>query len=205
MGTPAASDVTLAPGAGHGGEGDASLQGPAQEEVLHALPKSTQEDTPAQDTRAQVDIDAANAALSSVIELKARRNTKSQAAETTAALREAANLNGSSLVTVRAKPEKRKNAKERSKERFKDRKKDNQETAEVAAVIPEVSGLSTAHPKPEKRKNAKERAKEKYAKKSTEDGTTPAMTAKAKSKVATKVATKAETKKVKKSRAAKAA
>ena len=43
MGTPAASKSALAPGAGHGGEGDASLQGPAQEreEPLSAQPKST--------------------------------------------------------------------------------------------------------------------------------------------------------------------
>jgi hypothetical protein len=40
MGTPAAS-IQLAPGAGHGGEGDASLQGPAQEDVLSAQPKPT--------------------------------------------------------------------------------------------------------------------------------------------------------------------
>jgi hypothetical protein len=183
--------LTQASGAGHGGEGDASLQGPAQEEVLPASPKPTQEDIPA-----QVDIDAANAALSSVIELKARRNAKPQTAETTAAPREA-----DGLVTVRAKPEKRKNAQERAKERAKNRSKDKLDAAEVAAVIPEVSGLSTAHPKPEKRKNAKERAKEKYAKgrttESTEDGTTPTMTAKAKSKV--------ETKKAKKTKQSKAA
>ena len=100
-------------------------------------------------------------------------------------------------MTVRPKPEKRLNAKDRAKAR---RAKDKPEAAEeVAAVTPEVSGLSTAHPKPEKRKNAKERAKEKYAKKDTADGTTP-MTAKAKSKAAKMAVTKA-----KKSRATQAA
>jgi hypothetical protein len=119
-----------------------------------------------------------------VIELKARK-TKLEAADTAAVMRD-----GSDLVTVRAKPEKRLNAKDRAKAR---RAKNRPEVAEEAAAVtpaPEASGLSTAHPKPEKRKNAKERAKEKYAKKDTlvdtKDGTTPDMTATAKSKVSTK-------------------
>ena len=127
---------------------------------------------------AQVDIDAANAALSSVVELKARM-TKPKAADHAAVTRETG-----SLVTVRAKPEKRLNAKDRAKAR---RTKNKPEAGEEAvAVTPEASGLSTAHPKPAKRKNAKERAKEKYAKANTKDGTTPDMTATAKSKAATK-------------------
>ena len=85
-------------------------------------------------------------------------------------------------MTVRAKPEKRKNAKEWAKDRA--RAKGKLGATEEAAVTPEVTspetaGLSTAHPKPEKRKNAKERAKEKY----TKDRTTPDTTAKATSKV----------------------
>ena len=142
---------------------------------------------------AQADIDAANAALSSVIALKARK-TKLEGAATAGMAREA-----HGLVTVRAKPEKRKNAQQRAKERNEqrnaERNKDRTEMADLVAAVPEVAGLSTAHPKPEKRKNAKERAKEKYAKVKTEDGTTP-MTAKAKSKVETKA---------KKTKAAKAA
>jgi hypothetical protein len=187
--------LTLAPGAGHGGEGDASFQGPAQEtdqaqiDALPAQPKPTQE------LPAQVDIDAANAALSSVIELKARKNTKPHAVETSAAPREAGGL-----VTVRAKPEKRKNAQQRAKERNEERNKDRTEVADVAAVVPEVGGLSTAHPKPEKRKNAKERAQEKYAKKATTDGTRP-MTATAKFKVDAKAETKAEAKAERKAKA----
>jgi hypothetical protein len=133
---------------------------------------------------AQVDIDAANAALSSVIELKARIK-KPEAADTAAVMRETGGL-----VTVRAKPEKRKNAQQRAKERNEERNKDRTQAVEVAAVVPEAGGLSTAHPKPEKRKNAKERAQEKYAKKSTADGTKP-MTATAKSKVDKKAEAKA--------------
>jgi hypothetical protein len=136
----------------------------------------------------QADIDAANAALNSVIELKARK-TKLEAADTGGAARE-----GNGLVTVRAKPEKRKNARQRAKERNEqrnaERNKDRMEAADPVAAVAEVAGLSTAHPKPEKRKNAKERAKEKYAKKDTmvdtKDGTTPDMTATAKSKVSAK-------------------
>jgi hypothetical protein len=126
----------------------------------------------------------------------AARIAKPEAAQTPAVARAA---NG--LVTVRPKPEKRLNAKDRAKNRTLARRvKDKPEAAEETAVTPEMaspeaSGLSTAHPKPEKRKNAKERAMEKYAKAKPEDGTTP-MTAKAKSKVETKA---------KKTKAAKAA
>jgi hypothetical protein len=195
VGTPAASDLTLAPGAGHGDEGDASFQGPAQEETLSAQPKPTNAKVPTNEA-------------SSVITLAARI-VKPEAVET--AVRE---TNG--LVMTRPKPEKRLNAKDRAKNRaFAKRAKGKPEAAEeVAAVAPEVSGLSTAHPKPEKRKNAKERAKEKYAKKdtmkdakkNTADGTTP-MTAKAKSKVETKTETKEtkETNKAKKTKQSKAA
>jgi hypothetical protein len=129
-------------------------------------------------------------APSSVIELRARIKKLETADE----LAVASPAGG--LVTVRAKPEKRKNAKERAKER----KQGKPEAVEVEAVTAEASVLPTAHPKPEKRKNARERAKEKYAKAKTEDGTTP-MTAKAKFKVKAK----AETKKAKSKAAANAA
>ena len=39
---PAASDLTLAPGAGHGDEGDASFQGPAQEEFAFCTAQADQ-------------------------------------------------------------------------------------------------------------------------------------------------------------------
>jgi hypothetical protein len=101
---------------------------------------------------------------------------------------------------TRPKPEKRKNAKERAKDRLEKRtgKAETVDVADVAAAVPAVSGLATAHPKPERRKNAKERAKErmteKFKAKPAEDGTTPVMTAKAKSKADLK---KAEQKKAK--------
>jgi len=171
VGKPAASDVTLAPGAGHGDEGDASFQGPAQEEELPASPKPTNSDD---DAAASAD------APSSVIALAAV-TARLKAADVTAVPR-----GGEGQVTVRAKPEKRKNAKERAKDRA--RAKGKLGATEEAAVTPEVTspetaGLSTAHPKPEKRKNAKERAKEKYTKDRTLDRTTPDTTAKATSKV----------------------
>ena len=160
MGTPAASDLPLAPGAGHGGEGDASLQGPAQEAELPVLPKPTNAE--------------ATTEASSIIEL-VPRFAKPETDET------ARETNG--LVTMRPKPEKRLNAQQRAKAR---REKDKPEAAEVVAATPEVGGLATAHPKPEKRKNAKERAMEKFAKAKPEDGTRP-MTATAKSKGEAKV------------------
>ena len=187
MGTPAASNLTLAPGAGHGDEGDASFQGPAQEETLSAQPKPTNAKVP---TNAEAATDEAG----SVITLAARVAKPEMTGM-------AARGTGG-LVMTRPKPEKRLNAKDRAKNRtLAKRAKDKPEAAEeVAAAVPEVSGLSTAHPKPEKRKNAKERAKEKYARKDTADGTTP-TTAKAKSKVETK----AEAKKAKKTKQSKAA
>jgi hypothetical protein len=201
VGTPAASDLPLAPGAGHGGEGDASLQGPAQEEVLPASPKSTNKPTNKPTQELPINLETAtntDDASSTVIALAARF-MKPEGDETNA--REAGGL-----VTVRAKPEKRLNAKDRAKAR---REKNKPEAAEEAVVTPEAASsettsLSTAHPKPEKRKNAKERAKEKFAKKDakeeTEDGTRP-MTATAKSKVESK----ADTKKAKKTKQSKAA
>ena len=189
MGTPAASDLTLAPGAGHGGEGDASHQGPAQERTdeLPAQPKPTNANAP-------TNVEAATGEAGSVITLASR------VAKPELAGKAARGTGG--LVMTRPKPEKRLNAKDRAINRgLAKRAKNKPEAAEeVAAAAPEVSGLSTAHPKPEKRKNAKERAKEKYAKKDTADGTTP-TTAKAKSKVETK----AEAKKAKKTKQSKAA
>ena len=169
MGQPAASQSTLAPGAGHGGEGDASLQGPAQDERQDLQEKAPQPEQP-KPTHASSD--------ASIIAL---RIAKPDAVDTTAATHET-----SGLVMTRPKPEKRKNAKERLEKRKG--KAETVEVAEVAAVVPVVSGLATAHPKPERRKNAKERAQEKFKAKPAEDGTTPDMTAKAKSKAALKKA-----------------
>lgn len=107
MGRPAASESTLAPGAGHGDEGDASFQGPAQEtdqaqiETLPAQPKPT-----------KAEVENSDDASGAVIEFAARM-PKPAAAEATAVPREV-----EGLVTVRPKPEKRKNAKERAKEKY---------------------------------------------------------------------------------------
>ena len=175
MGQPAASQSTLGPGAGHGGEGDASLQGPAQDERQDLQEKAPQPEQP-KPTHASSD--------ASIIAL---RIAKPDAVDTTAATHET-----SGLVMTRPKPEKRKNAKERLEKRKG--KAETVEVAEVVAVVPVVSGLATAHPKPERRKNAKERAQEKFKAKPAEDGTTPDTMAKAKSKADLK---KAERKKAK--------
>jgi hypothetical protein len=101
VGTPAASDLTLAPGAGHGDESNASFQGSAQEQI-EALPASPKP--------ANLQADSSG----SVIELTAR-TMKPEVVETVA--RET-----TSLVMTRPKPEKRKNAKERAREKYtKDR------------------------------------------------------------------------------------
>jgi hypothetical protein len=177
VGTPDVSDLTLSSGAGYGEKGDALNLGPAQERLtpLAAQPKPTHAEKPANPETA-----VCAAEPSTVIALMAR-SKKAKTANVTADTRAAAGL-----VTVRPKPEKRKNAKERAKEKAKDKP----EATEVAAVNPEAVGLATAHPKPEKRKNAKERAKEKY----TKDRTTPDTTAKAKSKVDSKAKSKSKAK-----------
>jgi hypothetical protein len=95
----------LAPGAGHGDEGDASFQGPAQDKDLPASPKPANPDG-----KVAASDEAPKDVGSSVIELAAV-TIKLKAAEV------AVPREGGGLVTVRAKPEKRKNAKERTKER----------------------------------------------------------------------------------------
>jgi len=103
VGTPAASESTLAPGAGHGDESDASFQGSAQEQI---------ETLPAQPKPTKPEVENSDDAPGAVIALAARTK-KAAAAETTAVPRAA-----EGLVTVRPKPEKRKNAKERAKEKY---------------------------------------------------------------------------------------
>ena len=119
MGTPAASDLPLAPGAGHGGEGDASLQGPAQEtdqeqiETLPAQPKPTKmptQETTQETTQAETTTSANQP--SSVIELKSRIR-KPKAAAVAAVATE-----GAGLATAHPKPAKRKNARERAKDKY---------------------------------------------------------------------------------------
>ena len=104
--------MTLAPGAGHGDEGDVSFQGPAQEtdqaQALPAQPKPTHAEELTHAETATSD-DAA----SPIIALATRRSKKPAAADATAVPRAA-----EGLVTVRPKPEKRKNAKERAKEKY---------------------------------------------------------------------------------------
>ena len=130
MGTPGASDLTLAPGAGHGDEGDASFQGPAQEhdqaQALPAQPKPTHAEKPTyaeKPTNAEKPanpeaVTCADAA-SSVIELKAR-TTKAKTAVVPAVNRETGGL-----VTAHPKPAKRLNAKERAKEKYAKNRTEN--------------------------------------------------------------------------------
>ena len=103
MGTPAASDLTLAPGAGHGDEGDASFQGPAQEETLPASPKPTNAEKPANAETAVSDVEAK-------FEI-----SKPKQAEIIAVNFETAGGVSTGLVTAHPKPAKRLNARERAK------------------------------------------------------------------------------------------
>ncbi|MBI1205145.1 MAG: hypothetical protein GC182_21785 [Rhodopseudomonas sp.] len=107
------------------------------------------------------------------------------------------------LVTVRPKPEKRQNAKARAKAALAAKAGSDQPALLPAdapasqalagpapaadateAVTGEPGDLAMAHPKPEKRKNARARALEKLAGgRTAADGTTPDMTATAKSEL----------------------
>jgi hypothetical protein len=108
VGTPAVSDLTLAPGAGHGDEGDASFQGPAQEQVLPAQPKPTLAEAPGKPEAAISDV-AAKSEIS-----------KPKQAEIIAVNFETASSVTTGLVTAHPKPAKRLNAKERAKANAKD-------------------------------------------------------------------------------------
>jgi hypothetical protein len=161
VGTPAASDVTLAPGAGHGGEGDASLQGPAQEEIetLPAQPKPTQEPTNKPTNAAAPAETEPKISAGAVIELKSRIR-KPKAADATAVAAE-----GRQLATAHPKPEKRLNAKERARAKFKakngsqngakdDAKKDAKNTAKDGTTPMTAKAKSKAETKAKKGKAA---------------------------------------------------
>lgn len=153
-------------GAGEEPKGDAFAVFPAEarREPAPEVPKPT-----------FVDAAVAGDATRSIVALAERRAVNLDAGETT--MRAAAGR-----VTVRPKPEKRKNFKERAK----DRTKGKADVADMPAVPAQAAASAIAYPKPEKRKNFKERAKAKFAKEKTMGGTTPDTTAKAKSTVETK-------------------
>jgi len=129
VGTPAASDLTLAPGAGHGDEGDASFQGPAQEEALSAQPKPTNAEATADEAGSVIPL-AARIAKTETGIMTAREPDR---------------------VMTRPKPEKRLNARDRAKNR--------KAADEAAPAAPEVSGLSHPKPEKRKnaKERAKEK------------------------------------------------
>ncbi len=117
MGTPAASDSALAPGAGHGDEGDASSQGPAQEkiekaqtEALPAQPKPAH--AQAADLQARSEIEPKMDA----VELKTETGSKVVSLPTPRETKKA-----DVTVTSIAKPAKRKNAKERARDKMRNK------------------------------------------------------------------------------------
>jgi hypothetical protein len=130
VGTPAASDLTLAPGAGHGDEGDASFQGPAQEEALSAQPKPT---------NAEATADEAGSVIPLASRIAKTETGKATARETHC------------RVMTRPKPEKRLNARDRAKTR--------KAADEAAPAAPEGSGLSHPKPEKRKnaKERAKEK------------------------------------------------
>jgi hypothetical protein len=104
---PVAGGLVPAPGDGHGDEGDALSQGPAQErnETLPGQPKPTK----AMPT---------NAKPSQMMPANSGETFESQSSGAVVALGEAKPKLPGNLVTVRPKPEKRKNAKERAKAKY---------------------------------------------------------------------------------------
>jgi hypothetical protein len=104
VGTPAASDVALAPGAGHGAEEII--------ETIPAQPKPTKEPTNKLNKAGDVAKPEASIAAGAVIDLKSRMR-KPKAADVSAVAADAG-----ALATAHPKPEKRKNAKERAKAKY---------------------------------------------------------------------------------------
>jgi hypothetical protein len=150
VGTPAASDVALAPGAGHGAEGDASLQGPAQEiiETIPAQPKPTKEPTNKLNKAGDVAKPEASIAAGAVIDLKSRMR-KPKAADVSAVAADAG-----ALATAHPKPEKRKNAKERAKAKYAKPAPEDGTTPMTAKAKSTVSDKASdrAHDRAEKAK-----------------------------------------------------
>jgi hypothetical protein len=152
VGTPAVSEQTLAPGAGHGDEGDASFQGPAQEQLNEPLP--------AQPKPTYAEVAIAADGPNTVIELNAR-SRKPKAMEPTAVAREAGGL-----VTTRPKPEKRKNAKERAKAKFakaKDGKAKDANDEDKTAADGTTPMTATAKSEAETKARAERKAEGKVA------------------------------------------
>jgi hypothetical protein len=156
VGTPAAGELTPAPGAGHGGEGDASLQGPAQEpiETLPELPKPTNPIETATAARADVTESVAeqetNAASASIIVLRPNQpEIDSEAA---------------GIALAHPKPEKRLNAKQRAQAKLKG--KSATEKSAKDGTTPDTTATAkskaeTKQAKAEAKSKAKSKAKEK--------------------------------------------
>jgi hypothetical protein len=114
----------LAPGAGHGEEGDASIQGPAQER--QDTPQADEEPQPAQPKPAHSDVEFETATAASPAIASAMPNDEPAAViafadrlnKTDAAQARAVSSETGGLVTTHPKPAKRKNARERAKEKY---------------------------------------------------------------------------------------
>lgn len=158
MGTPAAGELTPAPGAGHGDEGDASFQGPAQvaTETLPEWPKPTNKPTNTfASTEAREDTATAaieNATASIIVLRPDKPETDSEAA---------------GFAIAHPKPEKRLNAKQRAKERIsaKLKGKSAEENSAKDGTTPDMTATakSKADAKAKAKVEAKAKAKAKRA------------------------------------------
>ena len=142
-------------GAGEETKGDAFAVFPAgtRREPAPAEPKQTNKQANKQadlepGTLEPVNAEAATDAASFVIELAAAKSRIVEQAESTAGTRAA-----EGLVTVRPKPEKRKNARERAKEKFS--KKTTQKSAEGGTTPDTTAKAKSKADKQEKTKKAK--------------------------------------------------
>ena len=138
---PGAGGSEPAPGAGHGEAGDAPQQGPAQERLNAPRPGQPKPANP--EIEAAISADAAG----SVIALGARRNARSEGGE-------AASETGG-RVTVRPKPEKRKNAKERAQQKAKEKYAKDGTTPDTTATAKSKAESKKAKPESKKARKAK--------------------------------------------------
>lgn len=129
--------MTLAPGAGHGGEGDASLQGPAQDDNTALI-----EAHPAQPKPTHPDAELSEAAPSSAIELNVIE-FKTRLANKLAADEAAGTNDTGDLAIAHPKPAKRKNARERARERLDKKYAKDGTTPETTAKAKSGAKLRT--------------------------------------------------------------
>jgi hypothetical protein len=148
--------VTPAPGAGHGGEGDASPQGPAQDGrhfAQNALPQSEQPKPTHPEEPADADASAARPPIEAAGEPRRPEVTGENCAVVSLPAPRKAKT-ADVTVTRIPKPAKRKNARQRAKEKMTGKPAEDATTPDTTAKAKSKAGLKKAAGKAGKRRVA---------------------------------------------------